>query len=557
MKLCVAAGEGQAVMDDQNLQRTQAWQTLKKHCSQIKDKHLRDFFAEDQQRFTHYHVCFQERILLDFSKNRLDQTTLNHLIQLAHASGLSAAIAAMFSGEKINETENRAVLHVALRHLLDTPIFVDGQDVMPAVSAVWQQMQTFCNAVISGKWRGFSGQPMTDVVNIGIGGSDLGPYMVTEALKPYQNHLRMHFVSNIDGAHIHEVLKQCDPKTTLFLIASKTFTTIETMTNAYSARAWFLTQARDEQYICQHFVALSTNQCAVEAFGISVSNMFPFWDWVGGRYSLWSSIGLSIALSVGFECFMQLLTGAFEMDQHFKTTPFAQNLPVLLALIGIWYGNFFDCQSTAILPYAQYLHRFPAYLQQADMESNGKSVDRFGQIVDYQTGPVVWGEPGTNGQHAFYQLLHQGTQLIPCDFIVCAHSSHSFPAHHVKLLANCFAQTAALAFGKTKQEALQTCKQDEIHLAPFKTFTGNRPSNTILLDALSPKTLGALIAMYEHKIFTQGVIWNIFSFDQWGVELGKKLATAIEPALECRGDTSKFDSSTQGLIQSWQRMRHH
>lgn len=536
-------------MDNKNPEQTQAWAALRAHFNTFHNTHLRDLFAQDPKRFEHFHVRFSDSILFDYSKNRMDTQTRAHLIALAQECNLSGAIADLFSGQKINKTENRAVLHTALRNVSDKPVYVDGQDVMPEVKAVWQKMKLFSDAVISGTWTGFAGDCITDVVNIGIGGSDLGPYMVTEALRPFKNHLRMHFVSNIDATHIRETLSQCNPKTTLFLIASKTFTTAETMTNAHTARAWFLDAAQNEQAVARHFVAMSTNTQAVEAFGIDPENMFEFWDWVGGRYSLWSAIGLSIALSIGFDGFMQLLEGAHEMDCHFETTDFEHNLPVLLALIGIWCTNFFECESQAILPYEQYLHRFAAYLQQGDMESNGKSVDRNGDPVSYQTGPVIWGEPGTNGQHAFYQLIHQGTKIIPCDFIACAHSQHQDAEHHTKLLANFFAQTAALAFGKTREEVQQDTPHPD--LVPFKCFVGNRPSNSIVLKALTPKNLGALIALYEHKIFTQGVIWNIYSFDQWGVELGKQLAGKIEDSLTTGNTQETFDSSSRGLMQAY------
>ena len=468
----------------------------------------------------------------------------------------------MFSGDKINATENRSVLHIALRNRSNTPILVDGKDVMPDVNAVLDQMQAFSERISSGDWKGYSGQAITDIVNIGIGGSDLGPVMVTEALKPYANpNLRVHFVSNVDGVHIYETLQQVNPETTLFMIASKTFTTQETMANAHSARQWFLENGGTESTIANHFVAISTNRAAVEKFGIDPANMFGFWDWVGGRYSLWSAIGLSIACYIGFDNFAQLLSGAHAMDQHFSQTPFDKNIPVVLALIGIWYNNFFGAQSQAILPYDQYMHRFAAYFQQGDMESNGKSVDRNGNPVDYQTGPIIWGEPGTNGQHAFYQLIHQGTKLIPCDFIAPAISHRPLGEHHKLLLSNFFAQTEALMNGKTEEEAASELRksgksEEEIaFLAPFKTFSGNRPTNSILLKQITPYSLGSLIAMYEHKIFTQGVIWNIFSFDQWGVELGKQLASQIIPELESDDAISSHDSSTNGLINFYKQLR--
>jgi glucose-6-phosphate isomerase len=467
----------------------------------------------------------------------------------------------MFKGDKINVTENRPVLHVALRNRSNEPVYVDGRDVMPDVNRVLQQMKTFSEAIISGQWKGYTGREITDVVNIGIGGSDLGPVMVTEALKAYKTRLNLHFVSNVDGTHIAETLKKVDPETTLFLIASKTFATQETMANAHSARNWFLQSGAKEQDVAKHFAALSTNTKGVEQFGIDTKNMFEFWDWVGGRYSLWSAIGLSIALGIGFENFEQLLSGAHAMDQHFRTTEFEQNIPVILALIGIWYNNFFEAESEAILPYDQYMHRFAAYFQQGDMESNGKSVDRNGRAVDYQTGPIIWGEPGTNGQHAFYQLIHQGTKLIPCDFIAPAQSLNPIGKHHTLLLSNFFAQTEALMNGKSYEEAAAELKaagksEAEVEkLAPFKVFEGNRPTNSILVKKVTPHTLGALIAMYEHKIFVQGIIWNIYSFDQWGVELGKQLAGKILPELRTQDDINTHDSSTNGLVNQYKAWR--
>ena len=479
------------------------------------------------------------------------------LVDLAKETDLRSAIDAMFNGDKINMTEGRSVLHVALRNRSDRPIESDGKDVMPEVNAVLAKMKGFCEKIISGEWKGYTGKAIQHVVNIGIGGSDLGPVMITEALRPYKNHLQMHFVSNVDGTHIAETLKKIDPETTLFLVASKTFTTQETMTNALTARDWFINIAGDKAHVAKHFAALSTNGKAVAEFGIDTNNMFEFWDWVGGRYSSWSAIGMPIALSVGFENFEALLQGAFEMDMHFATASYEQNVPVLLALIGLWYNNFYGAESEAILPYDQYMHRFPAYFQQGNMESNGKYVDRNGKPVDYQTGPIIWGEPGTNGQHAFYQLIHQGTKLIPCDFLAPAISHNPIGDHHPKLLANFFAQTEALAFGKSKEEveaeflaAGKTLEQVK-DLVPFKVFEGNRPTNSILFKSLTPKTLGALIAMYEHKIFVQGAIWNIFSFDQWGVELGKQLANKILPELGNNEAVTSHDCSTNGLINTW------
>ncbi|GAB4033090.1 glucose-6-phosphate isomerase [Spirosoma gilvum] len=539
-----------------------AYAQLQAHYDRLKDRHLRDLFAEDPQRFATFSRQFED-ILLDFSKNRITTETLDLLIQLANQAELKDAIGKLFSGDKINRTEDRAVLHVALRNRSNTPILVDGKDVMPDVNEVLAHMKSFTERIRSGEWKGYTGEAITDVVNIGIGGSDLGPVMVTEALKPYADDkkLRVHFVSNVDGVHIYETLQTVRPETTLFLIASKTFTTQETMTNAQTARQWFLDAAKDEAAIAKHFAALSTNQKDVEKFGIDPNNMFGFWDWVGGRYSLWSAIGLSIALYIGFDKFEELLEGAHAMDNHFHSTPLDQNLPVILGLVGIWYNNFFGAQTEAILPYDQYMHRFAAYFQQGDMESNGKSVDRDGNPVDYQTGPIIWGEPGTNGQHAFYQLIHQGTKLIPCDFLAPAISQRPIGEHHKILMANFFAQTEALMNGKTEAEAADELRKsgksdDEIKaLTPFKVFSGNRPTNSILFKKLTPRTLGSLIAMYEHKIFTQGVIWDIFSFDQWGVELGKQLANRILPELLNEAPVSSHDSSTNGLMNAFKAMR--
>ncbi|WP_036770257.1 glucose-6-phosphate isomerase [Photorhabdus australis] len=548
-------------MKNINPGQTSAWKALEQHFVQIKDIHIRELFERDKNRFAEFSATFDDQILVDFSKNRITTETLEKLQALAKETDVAEAIRSMFSGEKINRTEDRAVLHIALRNRSNIPVIVDGEDVMQQVNAVLAKMKEFSECVINGEWKGYTGKGITDVVNIGIGGSDLGPYMVTEALKPYKNHLNMHFVSNVDGTHIAETLKALNPETTLFLIASKTFTTQETMTNAHSARHWFLRSAGDESYVARHFVALSTNEQEVEKFGIDTRNMFEFWDWVGGRYSLWSAIGLSIALSVGFENFEQLLSGAHAMDQHFANTPFEQNIPVLLALIGIWYNNFFGSETEAILPYDQYMHRFAAYFQQGNMESNGKYIDRNGNPVDYQTGPIIWGEPGTNGQHAFYQLIHQGTKLIPCDFIAPAVSHNPLSDHHNKLLSNFFAQTEALAFGKTREQvdaeftaSGKTVAEVE-HVAPFKVFEGNRPTNSILLREITPFSLGALIAMYEHKIFVQGAILNIFTFDQWGVELGKQLANRILPELEDDEVIASHDSSTNGLINCFKAWR--
>ncbi|WP_421235263.1 glucose-6-phosphate isomerase [Aeromonas enteropelogenes] len=544
-------------MKNINPTQTQAWQALEAHFAANKETRLKDLFAQDPKRFDKFSLTFGGDILVDYSKNLITEETLKLLIDLAKETDLRSAIDAMFNGEKINMTEGRAVLHVALRNRSDRPVEVDGKDVMPEVNAVLAKMKGFCEKVISGEWKGYTGKPIQHVVNIGIGGSDLGPVMITEALRPYKNHLEMHFVSNVDGTHIAETLKKIDPETTLFLVASKTFTTQETMTNALSARDWFLGHAGDKAHVAKHFAALSTNGKAVAEFGIDTANMFEFWDWVGGRYSSWSAIGMPIALSVGFDNFEALLQGAFEMDMHFATASYEQNVPVLLALIGLWYNNFHGAESEAILPYDQYMHRFPAYFQQGNMESNGKYVDRNGKPVDYQTGPIIWGEPGTNGQHAFYQLIHQGTKLIPCDFLAPAISHNPIGDHHPKLLANFFAQTEALAFGKSKEAveaeflaAGKTLEQVK-DLVPFKVFEGNRPTNSILFKSLTPKTLGALIAMYEHKIFVQGAIWNIFSFDQWGVELGKQLANKILPELGTDEAVTSHDCSTNGLINTW------
>ena len=548
-------------MKNINPTQTAAWQALQKHFDEMKDVTIADLFAKDGDRFSKFSATFDDQMLVDYSKNRITEETLAKLQDLAKECDLAGAIKSMFSGEKINRTENRAVLHVALRNRSNTPILVDGKDVMPEVNAVLEKMKTFSEAIISGEWKGYTGKAITDVVNIGIGGSDLGPYMVTEALRPYKNHLNMHFVSNVDGTHIAEVLKKVNPETTLFLVASKTFTTQETMTNAHSARDWFLKAAGDEKHVAKHFAALSTNAKAVGEFGIDTANMFEFWDWVGGRYSLWSAIGLSIVLSIGFDNFVELLSVAHAMDKHFSTTPAEKNLPVLLALIGIWYNNFFGAETEAILPYDQYMHRFAAYFQQGNMESNGKYVDRNGNVVDYQTGPIIWGEPGTNGQHAFYQLIHQGTKMVPCDFIAPAITHNPLSDHHQKLLSNFFAQTEALAFGKSREVVEQEYRDQGKdpatldYVVPFKVFEGNRPTNSILLREITPFSLGALIALYEHKIFTQGVILNIFTFDQWGVELGKQLANRILPELKDDKEISSHDSSTNGLINRYKAWR--
>ncbi|MHA6696549.1 glucose-6-phosphate isomerase [Chryseobacterium sp. A301] len=535
-----------------NPSQTQAWKDLQAHFSD-QNFDLRTLFALDSTRFETFSVA-SDHFLFDYSKNLIDQKTKDLLLQLANECDLEKSIQAMFSGEKINETENRAVLHTALRDFSSDPILVDEQNIKPQIQKVLDQMKSFSENVISGNHKGYTHQPITDVVNIGIGGSDLGPVMVVSALKHYKTRLNIHFVSNVDGNHIAEVLKPLDPETTLFIVASKTFTTQETMTNAESAKQWLLESGATTSDVAKHFVALSTNTKAVQEFGISADSIFEFWDWVGGRYSLWSAIGLSIVLAVGYENFESLLKGANKTDTHFKTAPLDQNVPVLMGLLGIWYRNFYDASSYAILPYSQYLDRFAAYLQQGDMESNGKSVDRNGNFVDYETGPIIWGEPGTNGQHAFYQLIHQGTELIPSDFIGYVESLNSVSDHQPKLMANYFAQTQALAFGKTKEEVeteLRQSGQEEKQiesLANFKVFKGNIPTNSLLFKELTPFTLGELIALYEHKIFVQGVIWNVFSFDQFGVELGKVLAKGILPELQSKEKTTRLDSSTNGLL---------
>ncbi|MCK8074437.1 glucose-6-phosphate isomerase [Vibrio sp. 1CM23M] len=544
-----------------NPTHTQAWKALTAHFESAQDMDMKELFAQDAKRFESFSTRFGSDILVDYSKNLIDAETMQHLFALANETEVKSAIEAMFGGDAINKTEGRSVLHTALRNRSDNPVMVDGKDVMPAVNAVLAKMELFTHRIVSGEWKGYTGKEITDVVNIGIGGSDLGPYMVTEALTPYKTRLNMHFVSNVDGTHIVETLKPLNPETTLFLVASKTFTTQETMTNAHSARDWFLAEAGDNAHVAKHFAALSTNATAVAEFGIDTDNMFEFWDWVGGRYSLWSAIGLSISLSVGFDNFVELLEGAHEMDNHFASTEFESNIPVILALIGIWYNNFHGAESEAILPYDQYMHRFAAYFQQGNMESNGKFVDREGNPVEYQTGPIIWGEPGTNGQHAFYQLIHQGTKLIPSDFIAPAISHNPASDHHQKLMSNFFAQTEALAFGKTKEtveaEFLAAGKTAEevAELVPFKVFGGNRPTNSILVKQINPRSLGNLIAMYEHKIFVQGVIWNIFSFDQWGVELGKQLANQILPELADDAQVTSHDSSTNGLINAFKALK--
>ena len=544
-----------------NPTKTRSWKKLKEHYRVMKTRRMVDLFRQDPERFSRFSVTFEE-MLVDYSKNIITKETIRLLLGLARECKVKEAVERMFTGDTINETEKRAVLHVALRNRSNAPIDVDGTDVMPEVNSVLQQMKRFSDAVLSGDWKGYTGKTISDVVNIGIGGSDLGPVMVTEALRPYwKPQIRVHFVSNVDGTHLAETLKTVSPEKTLFIVASKTFTTQETMTNALSARKWFLDSAKSESLVKHHFVAISTNEGEVKKFGIDPENMFRFWDWVGGRYSLWSAIGLSIACTVGFEHFAEMLEGAHAMDLHFRETPFEKNIPTLLALIGIWYNNFFGAQTEAILPYDQYMHRFPAYFQQGNMESDGKFVDRTGREVRYQTGPIIWGEPGTNGQHAFYQLIHQGTKLIPCDFIAPAISHNPIGDHHSILLSNFFAQTEALMKGKTEQEVVEELKgtgisnEEMARLVPFKVFKGNRPTNSILVKKITPRTLGSLIAMYEHKIFVQGVIWNIFSFDQWGVELGKQLANKILPALKDEKESTSHDGSTNGLINTFKGFR--
>ncbi len=543
-----------------NPTKTASWKKLTANFDE--NLQLKDLFAKDENRFQTFSRILDNEILLDFSKNLITNEIFDSLLNLAEETELKNAINAMFAGEKINRTENRAVLHTALRNRSNKPVLVDGEDVMPKINAVLEQMKNFCEKIHGGEWKGYTGKKITDIVNIGIGGSDLGPVMVTEALKKYKiDGISAHFVSNVDGTHIVETLKNLNPETTLFLVASKTFTTQETMTNAHSARDWFLAAAKDEAEVAKHFAALSTNAKAVAEFGIDVANMFEFWNWVGGRYSLWSAIGLSIALTIGFDNFIELLEGAHEMDNHFATADFKDNYPVILALIGIWYNNFYGAETEAILPYDQYLHRFAAYFQQGNMESNGKYIDREGNKVDYQTGPVIWGEPGTNGQHAFYQLIHQGTKLIPCDFIAPAISQNPIGDHHEKLLSNFFAQTEALAFGKTREQVEQEfiaagkSLEEVADVIPYKVFEGNRPTNSILVKKITPRILGKLIAMYEHKIFVQGVIWNVYSFDQWGVELGKQLAGKILPELKGDEKVESHDSSTNGLINVWKGWR--
>jgi len=538
-----------------------AWIALEKHHENMSSQHMRDLFSADDKRFERYHREFGD-LLLDFSKNIITDETLTLLLNLAEQADIKGWAKKTFSGEQINNTEGRSVLHVALRNRSNTPIMSDGKDVMPEVNAVLDKMRGFTDSVRNGEWKGYTGKRITDVVNIGIGGSDLGPVMVTEALKPYtQRDLAIHFVSNIDGTHMAETLRVCDPETTLFIVASKTFTTQETITNATTARSWLIDAAGDKAAVAKHFVALSTNAEAVSAFGIDTNNMFEFWDWVGGRYSFWCAIGLPIILAIGMDNFEELLAGAHEMDQHFLNTDYKDNLPVIMGMLGIWYNNFFGAQSLAILPYDQYMHRFSAYFQQGDMESNGKRVNRDGDVVDYSTGPVIWGEPGTNGQHAFYQLIHQGTKMIPCDFIAPVETQNPVGEHHSILMSNFFAQTEALMKGKNESEARADLKkagmsgQELEDLLPHKVFPGNKPTNSIMLQKLTPRSLGNLVALYEHKIFVQGMVWGINSFDQWGVELGKQLAQSIQPELSDNTPIQSHDSSTNGLINHYKKNR--
>jgi glucose-6-phosphate isomerase len=547
-------------MSKPNVSTTPAWKALDAHFEATKDVQMKDQFAADPDRFAKFSMKFED-ILLDFSKNRISEETMDLLYKLAEQQDVIGMAKRMYSGEKINNTEGRAVLHIALRNQSNTPILVDGDDVMPAVNDTLARIKTFTEDVRSGGWKGFTGKSINTIVNIGIGGSDLGPVMVCEALKPYSKRdLTMHFCSNIDGTHMAEILRKCDPETTLFLVASKTFTTQETMTNAGSAKKWVLDNHKDDAAVAKHFAALSTNAKGVSDFGIDTNNMFGFWDWVGGRYSLWSAIGTPIALSIGFENWMEMHAGAHAIDQHFINTPLKDNLPMTLALIGVWYNNFYKAESVAILPYDQYMHRFAAYFQQGDMESNGKYVTKGGKKVTYETGPIIWGEPGTNGQHAFYQLIHQGTKMIPCDFLAPVETQNDLTKeigapvdHHPILLSNYFAQTEAMAFGKSAKTVMAELEgnmsaEEIADLVPHKVFEGNRPSNSIMFQKLTPRTLGSLIAMYEMKIFAQGVIWDINSFDQWGVELGKALAKVILPELLSEGEVTSHDSSTNGVI---------
>ncbi|QCI21278.1 glucose-6-phosphate isomerase [Buchnera aphidicola (Hyperomyzus lactucae)] len=541
-------------MKNINFNKTKAYEDLKNHFKKIKKIHLRDIFASDINRFKKYSLLFKNQILVDFSKNRINDETLMYLLNLAKETDVKSAIKSMFSGAKINQTEDRAVLHIALRNRTNRPIIVDNCNIMLEINTILEKMKNFSNCIINGQWKGYTGRAISDIVNIGIGGSDLGPYMVTEALRPYKNHLNIHYISNIDGTHLAEVLSKINPETTIFLIASKTFTTDETITNAHSAKKWFLHYSKNIDTLNKHFFALSANVQNALNFGININNIFKFWSWVGGRFSLWSSVGLSIILSIGFNNFEKFLDGAHAMDNHFYNSNYNENIPIVLALISIWYTNFFGAETEAILPYDQYMHRFSAYLQQSNMESNGKSIDRNGKKILYQTGPIIWGEPGTNGQHAFYQLLHQGTKLIPCDFIAPVISHNNLSNHHTKLLSNFLAQTKALAFGKTKESLLQKYMFSQKNynnlnkILSFKICEGNQPTNSILIRKITPYTLGALISLYEHKIFVQGYILNIFSFDQWGVEIGKEFSQNIYNCLNNNIKEHDQDSSTEGLI---------
>lgn len=541
-------------MKNINFNNTKSYQDLKSHFKQIKNTHLRDLFADDANRFKKFSILFENEMLIDFSKNRINDQTLIYLLNLAKETDVQSGIKLMFSGAKINRTEDRSVLHIALRNRTNQPIMVNDCNVMLEINDILQKMKHFSQRIISGQWKGYTGKSISDIVNIGIGGSDLGPYMVSEALRPYKNHLNIHYVSNIDGTHLTEVLKKINPETTIFLIVSKTFTTDETITNAHSAKKWFLHYSKDTNCLDKHFFALSSNIKNVLNFGININNVFKFWDWVGGRFSLWSSAGLSIILSIGFDNFEKFLDGAHAMDNHFYNSDYNENIPVLLALISIWYTNFFNSETEAIFPYDQYMHRFSAYFQQSNMESNGKSINRNGKKITYQTGPIIWGEPGTNGQHAFYQLIHQGTKLIPCDFIAPVFSHNDLNDHHTKLVSNFFAQTRALAFGKSRETLLRELmsykqnKNSGNRILPFKICEGNQPTNSILIRKITPYNLGSLIALYEHKIFVQGYILNIFSFDQWGVEIGKELSHNIYNYLNTNVKHNCYDSSTEGLI---------
>lgn len=544
-----------------DLTKLSSWKNLQDHLNEQENFSIKSAFNQDPNRFGEFSIVWQD-FLVDYSKNKISRETVKLLLQLANEVKLAEGIEEMFTGGKINTSEQRSVLHTALRNRTNEPVLVDGNDVMPMVNAELDKMSVFCDKIDSGSWLGYTGKRIEYIVNIGIGGSDLGPVMVTEALKPYKiGRITSYFVSNIDASQITEIFKKIDPETTLFLVASKTFTTQETMTNAQTAKSWLVRKIGDSAAVANHFVAISTNEPAVVEFGIDSKNMFKFWDWVGGRYSLWSSIGLSIALNIGFKNFEELLTGAHEMDNHFRTAPFEANIPIILALIGVWNNNFLGYETEAILPYDHNLHRFAAYLQQCNMESNGKSITRNAERVNYQTGPIVWGEPGTNGQHAFYQLIHQGSKIVPCDFIAPALSHNNITDHHLKLLSNFFAQAEALMTGKNEQTVeeemiAQGISEQEIKkLLPFKVFEGNRPTNSILIKQITPKTLGSLIALYEHKIFVQGILWNINSFDQWGVELGKALANKVLPELEKDEIIDSHDSSTNGLINTYKKMR--